>query len=188
MSGFLFLLALDWIMREAIADRRRGMRWNFATVLEDLDLTSHYYHKSLSPCTRESIVEYGEELEDVEEFAYLGDKEGGGSKDIMNRHQQTCGAFQRLWKMAGINEEGGTGWDTVSTGEWVWTTVLQHRDGRQKVEGREKDQRLLGEGPVEKERNKAGWASCEVANAVARNRECWSEKLADFCAYWRVEM
>ena len=37
MSGFLFLLALDWIMRKTTADKRRGIRWNFTTVLEDLD-------------------------------------------------------------------------------------------------------------------------------------------------------
>ena len=37
MSGFLILLALDWTMREATADKRRGIRWNFTTVLKDLD-------------------------------------------------------------------------------------------------------------------------------------------------------
>ena len=37
MSGFLFLLALDWIMRKATADKRRGIWWKFTTVLEDLD-------------------------------------------------------------------------------------------------------------------------------------------------------
>ena len=37
MSGFLFLLALDWTTRKAKADKRRGIRWNFTTVLEDLD-------------------------------------------------------------------------------------------------------------------------------------------------------
>ena len=44
----------------------------------------------------------GEEVEDVEEFVYLGaivDKEGGGSKDIGNRLQKARGAFQRLWKV-----------------------------------------------------------------------------------------
>ena len=43
-----------------------------------------------------------EEVEDVEEFAYLGaivDKEGGGSKDIRNRLQKARGAFQKLWKV-----------------------------------------------------------------------------------------
>ena len=37
MSGFLFLLALDWIMRKVTADKRRGIRWKFTTALEDLD-------------------------------------------------------------------------------------------------------------------------------------------------------
>ena len=43
-----------------------------------------------------------EEVEDVEEFAYLGaivDKEGGGSKDIGNILQKARGAFQKLWKV-----------------------------------------------------------------------------------------
>ena len=39
MSGFLFLLclALHWVMRKATADKRRGIRWNLTTALEDLD-------------------------------------------------------------------------------------------------------------------------------------------------------
>ena len=50
----------------------------------------------------------GEELEDIEEFTYLGaivDKDGGGSKDIMHRLQKARGAFQRLrrvWAAKGI--------------------------------------------------------------------------------------
>ena len=51
---------------------------------------------------RESIVVNDEEVEDVEEFVYLGaivDKEGGGSKDIRTRLQKARGAFQRLWKV-----------------------------------------------------------------------------------------
>ena len=51
---------------------------------------------------RENIVVNCEEVEDVEEFAYLGaivDKEGGGSKDIRNRLQKARGAFQKLWKV-----------------------------------------------------------------------------------------
>ena len=38
--------------------------------------------------SREKIVVDGKEVDDVEEFTYLGvivDKEGGGSKDIMHR-------------------------------------------------------------------------------------------------------
>ena len=49
--------------------------------------------------SREKIVVDGEEVDDIEEFTYLGaivDKEGGGSKDIMHRLQKARGAFQRL--------------------------------------------------------------------------------------------
>ena len=37
LSGFLFLLALDWIMRKVTADKRRGIRQKFTTMLENLD-------------------------------------------------------------------------------------------------------------------------------------------------------
>ena len=37
MSGFLFLLVIDWIMRKATADNNTGIRWKFTSKLEDLD-------------------------------------------------------------------------------------------------------------------------------------------------------
>ena len=37
MLGFLFLLCLDWVMRKVTADKRRRIRWNFTSLLEDLD-------------------------------------------------------------------------------------------------------------------------------------------------------
>ena len=37
MSGFLFLLAIDWVMQQTVGGERTGIRWNFTTVLEDLD-------------------------------------------------------------------------------------------------------------------------------------------------------
>ena len=40
MSGFLFLLCLDWVSRKATADTRRGIRWNFTTMLEHLDFAN----------------------------------------------------------------------------------------------------------------------------------------------------
>ena len=134
MSGFLFSLALDCIMRKVTADKRKGIRWKFKTVLEDLDfaddvalLSSKFNDlrektgrlteeaarvdlklnarkcKTLSTehaSNRENIVVNGREVEDVQEFPYLGvmvDKEGGGgSKYIMNRLQKARCAFQRL--------------------------------------------------------------------------------------------
>ena len=40
MSRFLFLLCLDWVMRKAPTDKRRGIRWNFTSLLEDLVFTN----------------------------------------------------------------------------------------------------------------------------------------------------
>ena len=37
LSPFLFVLGMDWIMRTTIGTERRGVRWNFTSVLEDLD-------------------------------------------------------------------------------------------------------------------------------------------------------
>ena len=37
MSGFLFLLAIDWVMRRTPVGERTGIRWDFTTMLEDLD-------------------------------------------------------------------------------------------------------------------------------------------------------
>ncbi|XP_078381358.1 uncharacterized protein LOC144664104 [Oculina patagonica] len=111
---------------EATADKRRAIRWNFTTVLEDLDFAddiallsskisdlqektgrlaveaARYIPRTAFAHSSEIIVVNGEEVEDVEEFAYVGatvNKEGGGSKDITNRLQKARGAFQRLGKV-----------------------------------------------------------------------------------------
>ncbi len=36
MSGFLFIMKTDWVMRQTVENKKTGIRWNF-TVLEDLD-------------------------------------------------------------------------------------------------------------------------------------------------------
>ena len=37
MSGFLFLLSVDWVMNRTTEGRRTGIRWKLTSVLEDLD-------------------------------------------------------------------------------------------------------------------------------------------------------
>ena len=37
MSGFLFLLVVDWIMLQAVKDNNTGIKWNMMEQLEDLD-------------------------------------------------------------------------------------------------------------------------------------------------------
>lgn len=136
MSGFLFLIVIDWVMRRTTADKRRGIRWDFTTVLEDLDfaddivlLSSKFSDmkekteklideaervglklnsrkcktlRSKGTKSRENIRVNGQEVEEVDEFVYLGaivDKEGGGSKDIKNRIQKARGAYRGLWRI-----------------------------------------------------------------------------------------
>ena len=37
MSGLLFLIVMDWMMTKTVANDNNGIRWNFTTVLEDID-------------------------------------------------------------------------------------------------------------------------------------------------------
>ena len=37
MSGFLFLLVIDWVMRKTLRGGNTGIRWRFTEKLEDLD-------------------------------------------------------------------------------------------------------------------------------------------------------
>ena len=37
LSPFLFLLAIDWAMKETISDSRNGIQWTLVDQLEDLD-------------------------------------------------------------------------------------------------------------------------------------------------------
>ena len=40
MSGLLFLLFVDWVMRNTLPERNTGKRWKFATKLEDIDFAN----------------------------------------------------------------------------------------------------------------------------------------------------
>ena len=40
MSGFLFLLVIDWVMRRSVEGARTGIRWKMTTMLEDLDFAN----------------------------------------------------------------------------------------------------------------------------------------------------
>ena len=37
MSGFLFLIVLDWVMRRTVGNGENGIRWKFTSKLDDLD-------------------------------------------------------------------------------------------------------------------------------------------------------
>ena len=37
MSGFLFLLTVNWVMQRTTERHRNGIRWNFTCFVEDLN-------------------------------------------------------------------------------------------------------------------------------------------------------
>lgn len=51
LSPFLFLLCIDWVMKETINNRRTGIQWSLTEQLEDLDfaddlaLLAHTYQQ-----------------------------------------------------------------------------------------------------------------------------------------------
>ena len=100
MSPFLFLLAVDWIMKETTANKRNGIQWTLMEHLDDLDfaddlaLLSHNYIQMQNKSTilaetaaktglninigktnntNYENIKLGEKtLEDVTSFCYLG--------------------------------------------------------------------------------------------------------------------
>lgn len=49
MSGFLFLVALDLVMRKTVQDGERDFRWNFTSKLDDLDFADDIALPSKNP-------------------------------------------------------------------------------------------------------------------------------------------
>ena len=92
---FYFLLSIDWVMNRTTESRRTGIRWKLTSVLEDLDfaddialLSSRYVDMRINARNDQRIKVNDEQVDDIEEFLYLGallDKEGGATKDIQQR-------------------------------------------------------------------------------------------------------
>ena len=37
MPPMLFLVAIDWVMRRTVGNKRRGIRWTLTSMIEDID-------------------------------------------------------------------------------------------------------------------------------------------------------
>ena len=142
LSPFLFLLAIDWIMKQTTEGKRNGIQWTLLDQLDDLDfaddiaLLSHTKKqmqdktdllatnasktglrinikktKVLRANTKhhETLKLQGNEIEDVEEFTYLGsivDSKGGTERDVKARIGKARTAFTllaKIWKARNIS-------------------------------------------------------------------------------------
>ena len=135
MSGFLFLIIMDWVMRRTVGHGENGIRWRFTSKLDDLDFaddiatlsatkqqmqdktrrmeeegkrvglkinTAKTKNMRINARNQEKIKINGQDIEETEEFTYLGAtvcKEGGGMKDLKNRLSKARGAFIKLKKI-----------------------------------------------------------------------------------------
>ena len=142
LSPILFILAMNWVMKETTKDRKRGIRWTLTSVLEDLDyaddvgLLSSCYKDMQEKTTRmketseliglkvnkkktkvmkinskknDPIRIDDHELEDVEEFDYLGSRttaDGDAMRDVKARLSKARHAFaslKTLWQARNIS-------------------------------------------------------------------------------------
>ena len=62
MSGFLFLLVIDWVMRKTLNEGNIGIRWTFTKKLEDLDFADDL---ALVSSTRRQLQFKNERLSDA---------------------------------------------------------------------------------------------------------------------------
>ena len=96
MSGFLFLLVIDWVRRRTVAHAGTGISWKMTTMLEDIDfaaylavISSKYtqiqkkidhlkegngleYHElvRINANNSNAVVVDGQQVEDVDSFHY----------------------------------------------------------------------------------------------------------------------
>ena len=68
MSGFLFLLVIDWVMRRTLSEGNTGIRWRFTEKLDDLDFADDL---ALLSSTRRQVQLKNERLSNASELVQL---------------------------------------------------------------------------------------------------------------------
>ena len=122
LSPFMFLVAIDWIMKTTTKNRRNGIQWTLWSQLDDLDfaddlaLLSHSHEQmeektdllnllmKTNTKSKNVVTVSGKPLEETDCFTYLGSKintTGGREEDTKPRIQKARVAFlmlSKIWK------------------------------------------------------------------------------------------
>ena len=157
MSGFLFLMVMDWIMRRTVGKGENGIRWRLTTKLDDLDFADDVALLSLS---RNQMQEKTSRM-DME-----AKRVGQVSQEIKRRR----------WKFIGHIPRQDRTSDTRTA--LNWRPEEKRKRGRPKTTWRR---------TVEREMKEGGWGSWDEVQGVAVDRQTWKASVEALCATWHTE-
>ncbi|PFX17059.1 hypothetical protein AWC38_SpisGene18635 [Stylophora pistillata] len=86
MSGFLFLIVMDWVMQRAVGSGENGIRWKFTSKLDDLDFA---YDIVLLSSTKQQIQDKTTRLD--EEARQVPTKDPPNPMARRCQHQRATG-------------------------------------------------------------------------------------------------
>ena len=114
LSPVIFLMVVDWVMKQSTADRRTGIQWTFMKQLEDLDFTddiSLLSHKQQD--AQEKLCRVAEEAEKTGLQINIGKTEAmrvnNKQEDPLQLHQETIKEVDKFVYLGSvINKDRGT--------------------------------------------------------------------------------
>ena len=58
LSPIVFLMVVDWVMRQSTVDQKTGIQWTFNKQLEDLDFADDisFFFSQAARCTKETVL------------------------------------------------------------------------------------------------------------------------------------
>ena len=121
MSGKLFLLVVDWVMRNTLQEGNTGIRWKFNTKLEDLDFADDI---TLLSSTRQHIQTKTDKL--------THEAERGGLKVNVDK----CKLLQINSQSNDVVEVNGRGIEDVDRFVYLGATVSKEGGGTEDIQNR----------------------------------------------------
>ncbi|PFX13112.1 hypothetical protein AWC38_SpisGene22833 [Stylophora pistillata] len=198
MAGFLFLLVINWVMRKTVERKRTGIRWNFTTVVEDLDFANdlallssamnHFQNKTTK--LEDNAAKVGLKLNTKKCNVMKASSKNDDKLRVGGSELEEHVSSKTLLEMA----EAGKISEEVRRRRWNWIGHIMRKERNDDCavvlgwtpEGRRKRDRpkTTWRRMVEKERN---GASCKTRSAVrhaAADQTQWRRDVQALCASW----